>query len=111
MELQEPFVLSPVFRTEGSAGEHHHQRIRSLQLREGTAHRPMIRQLVVGKHRTGNDVGSHRRAPSTWRAPAFAACTTSSFRSTVVAMGMLAACSGLVCVLVTVFSFARLSDK
>jgi hypothetical protein len=30
MELQEPFVLSPVFWTEPSAGEHHHQRIASL---------------------------------------------------------------------------------
>src|SRR5207248_3579211 len=59
VELQEPFVLPSVFWTETSAGEHHHQRIASLQLRERAVLAALIRKLVVGKHRTGNDVGWH----------------------------------------------------
>ena len=60
MELQEPFVLSPVFWTEASAGEHQHQRIASLQLRERAVLAAVVRELVVGKDGAGNDVGSHR---------------------------------------------------
>ncbi len=61
MELQESFVLSPVFWTEASAGEHQHQRIASLQLRERAVLAAVIRKLVVGKDGAGNDVGPHRR--------------------------------------------------
>jgi hypothetical protein len=42
MELQEAFVLSPVFRTETSARQHQHQRIVSLQLRERSAHAAVV---------------------------------------------------------------------
>ena len=59
VELQEPFVLPPVLRTEPSAGEHQHQRIASLQLRERAVLAAVVRKLVVGKDRAGNDVGPH----------------------------------------------------
>ena len=62
VELQEPFVLPPVFWTEASAGEHQHQRIASLQLRERAVLPAVVRKLVVGKDGAGNDVGPHRRA-------------------------------------------------
>jgi hypothetical protein len=66
-------VLSPVLWTEPSAGEHQHQRIASLQLRERAVRAPMVRKLVVGKDCTGNDVGPHRRICCMWTAPSFAA--------------------------------------
>ena len=59
VELQEPFVLPPVFWTETSTGEHQHQRIASLQLRERAVLGAMVRKLIVGKGCAGNDVGSH----------------------------------------------------
>src|SRR5437870_13492815 len=72
MELHEPFVLSPFFRTETSSGEHQHQRIASLQLRERAVHAAMVRELVVGKACAGDDVGPHRRVPSLWGAASLA---------------------------------------
>jgi hypothetical protein len=59
VELQEPFMLPPLFWTETSAGEHQHQRIASLQLRERAVFAAMVRKLIVGKGCAGNDVGSH----------------------------------------------------
>ena len=59
MELQEPLVLSPVLRTETAAGEHQHQRIASLQLRERAVLAAVVGKLVVGKDGAGNDVGPH----------------------------------------------------
>jgi len=59
VQLQEPFVLPPLFWTETSAGEHQYQRIGSLQLREREMLAAMVRKLVVGKGRAGSDVGSH----------------------------------------------------
>jgi hypothetical protein len=64
MELQQPFMLSPLFWAEPSAREHQHQRIASLQLRERPAHPAVIQKLVVGKGGAGNDVGPHPRATS-----------------------------------------------
>jgi hypothetical protein len=56
-------VLSPVFWTEASAGEHENERIALLQLRERAALAAVVRKLVVGKDRAGNDVGPHLRPP------------------------------------------------
>jgi len=64
MKLQEPFVLPPVFRTVAAAGEHQHQGVASLQLREGAAHAALVRELVVGKGGSGHDVRAHGRTPS-----------------------------------------------
>ena len=59
VQLQQPFVLPPVFRTERSAGEHQHQRIASLQLGERAVLPAVVGKVVVGKDSAGNDVGSH----------------------------------------------------
>src|SRR5262249_29533456 len=64
MELQEPLVLPPVLRTKASAGEHQHERIALLQLRERAALAAVVEQRVVGEDGAGNDVGPHWRAPS-----------------------------------------------
>ena len=61
MELQQPLVLPPFFWTEPSAGEHQHERIALLQLRERPVLAAVVRKLVVGKDCAGNDVGSHSR--------------------------------------------------
>ena len=73
-------MLSPVFWTETSAGEHQHQRIASLQLRERAVLAAVVRKLVVGKDCTGNDVGPHAslyvcasRVPSMWSVASLAA--------------------------------------
>jgi hypothetical protein len=66
-------VLSPVSRTEATAGEHQHQRIVSLQLREFAALAAVAGKLVAGKGLAGNDVGSHRGAALMWSAASLAA--------------------------------------
>ena len=60
VELQEPFVLPPVLRTEAAAGEHQHQRIVALQLRERAVLAAVVGELVVGKDGAGDDVGRMR---------------------------------------------------
>ena len=66
-------MLSSIFWTEASAGEHQHQRIAALQLREPAVLAAVVRQLVVGEDCSGNDVGPHPRAPSMLSAPRLAA--------------------------------------
>ena len=81
VELQKPLVLPPFLWTEASAGEHQHQRIASLQLRERSVLAAMIRKLVVGEDCAGNDLWSHTglytctcsRVRSMWSAASFAA--------------------------------------
>ena len=73
MELDEPLVLPPVLWTKTSAGEHQHERIALLQLRERAVLAAVVRKLVVGKDCAGDDVGPHRRAPSMWSAASLAA--------------------------------------
>src|SRR4029077_3633791 len=72
MELQEPLVLSPFFWTKPAAGEHQHERIASLQLRKRAVLAAVVRKVVVGKDRAGNDVGPHR-ALSMWSAASLTA--------------------------------------
>ena len=60
-------MLPPVLRTEPSAGEHQHERIVPLQLRELAARGAVVRQLVVGEDGPGNDVRSQRGTLSMWR--------------------------------------------
>jgi hypothetical protein len=59
MQLQQPFVLPPVFRAETATCQHQHQRIPSLQLGQRAVRAAVVGELVVGKHRAGNDIGSH----------------------------------------------------
>src|SRR5882672_6616288 len=66
MKLMEAFVLPPVFWTEASTREHNDERIALLQLRERTVLAGVVRQLVVGKGCTRNNVGSHRWSPFIW---------------------------------------------
>jgi hypothetical protein len=75
VELQQPFVLPPVPRTEAAAREHEDQRIVSLQLRKPTVHGAVVRERVIGKPRAGNDVRPQRRTLSMCRP---ASCTASS---------------------------------
>ena len=61
MELQESLVLSPVFGTVPSTGQHQHEGITFLQLRQCAAFPAVVRKLVVGEGAARDDVGSHRR--------------------------------------------------
>ena len=72
VELQQPLVLPPFFWTKASAGEHQHERIALLQLRERPVLAAVVGKLVVGKDCAGNDVGPHR-APSMWSPASLAA--------------------------------------
>ena len=59
VQLQQAFVLPPVFRAEPSTGQYQHQRIPALQIRKRAVHTAVVGELVVGKHRAKNDIGSH----------------------------------------------------
>src|ERR1700716_4695695 len=73
MELQEPLVLPSFLWTKASAGEHQHERIALLQLRQRAVLAAVVRKLVVGKHCARGDVGPHRRALSMWSPASLAA--------------------------------------
>ena len=68
MELQQSFVLPPLFGTEPPAGKDQHERILLLQVRKTAVHAAVVRQRVVGKHGARNDVGSHIVLPAHRRA-------------------------------------------
>jgi hypothetical protein len=59
VQLDEPFGLPPLLRTEAPATENEDHGIWALQLGERTAFRGVVGELVVGEDRTRNDVGSH----------------------------------------------------
>jgi hypothetical protein len=52
-------MLLMIFRTEVPAGQQQDHRIDALKLTEPTPILGVISQLVVGKDRPGDDVGSH----------------------------------------------------
>src|SRR4051812_22295883 len=66
-------MLLMFLRTVVAASEGENQRVLALQLAEPARRRRVVGQLVVGKHRPGDHVGSHQRVLSTWSAASLAA--------------------------------------
>jgi hypothetical protein len=71
MELNQQLGLPPVLRAETSAAENKHQWVLSLQLRKLAALREVVGKLVVGKHRSWNNVRSHRKSSTLGCSPPF----------------------------------------
>jgi hypothetical protein len=61
VELDEELGLAAVFGAEASAAEDEDHGLLRLQLGELAAFRGVIGELVVGKERAGDNVGSHVR--------------------------------------------------
>src|SRR5215831_14137641 len=59
LDLQKPFMLSPILWTVTTATQNNDHRIFPLQLRKPPAFRCVIRKFVVWKNSTRNYVGSH----------------------------------------------------
>src|SRR5215469_2300409 len=63
MELNKPFRLPAVLRTETSAAEDENHWVLSLQFGEFPTFRGVIGKLIVGEDRPGNNVRSHTQPP------------------------------------------------
>jgi hypothetical protein len=59
MELNKPFSLPAVFRTETSAAKYENHRMLSLQFGEPSVFRGVIGKLVVGEFGSRSNVRSH----------------------------------------------------
>jgi hypothetical protein len=67
MELNKPLGLPAVLGAVTAAAENEHHRVLSLQIGKLAALSCVVGQLVIGKDRPWNDVGSHLRFLKDWK--------------------------------------------